>query len=227
LKALYNTSDLSDISITRKEFIKLTRLDKSYLYVLKVLEEHVEELANEQHDRLLALKSAFIRKSLQIRTSVKQDNAADRPMERIFAPMAKVMDMVKMWWNELDSAHIGIVRIGVAGQYVTAKRFTPNIHEAIALLTSQGPVYEGKYVTENDFEKIFLKPVFKGALANIAHGLSSGEFSDLTVPLGLKIAAYQRRLLFAGLKVSQGRLTAEGMRVVQAVQEYRKKLGSP
>jgi hypothetical protein len=227
LKALYNTSDLSEISITRKEFVNLTKLDKSYMYILKVLEEHVEELANQEHDRLLSLKSAFIRKSLLSRTAIKQDNDADRPMERIFAPMAKVMDMVKMWWKELDAGHMGIVRIGAAGQYITSKRFAPNIHEAIALLTSQGPVYEGKYVTERDFERIFLKPVFKGALANIAHGLSSGEFSDLTVPLGLKIAAYQRRLLFAGLKVSQGRLTAEGMRVVEAVQEYRKKLGSP
>jgi hypothetical protein len=49
---------------------------------------------------------------------------------------------------------------------------------------------DGKMVTYDHFERVFAKAIFKGALVNIAWGMSKGEFSDdlLPVPLRLKIA---------------------------------------
>jgi hypothetical protein len=58
--------------------------------------------------------------------------------------------------------------------FLVEKRVSINRLEARKLIASVKRLIEGKFVTYDHFERVFAKPIFKGALMNIAWGLSKG-----------------------------------------------------
>ena len=49
-----------------------------------------------------------------------------------------------------------------------------------------------------DFEKVFLKAIFKALLMNLASGLNNGDLGDSDASLRLKLSGYQRYLMIKG-----------------------------
>ena len=103
--------------------------------------------------------------------------------------MVDIDRMIKMWWNSLDNLKQLALHINKISDFLVEKNFVVNRHEGIALVKSvKSPVQN--MVNFPHFERIFAKAIFKGALRNVASGMSKGDYSDdlLPLPLRLKIA---------------------------------------
>jgi hypothetical protein len=85
-------------------------------------------------------------------------------------------------------------------QFLADKAVVGNKHEGKRLLISSGLLVEGVYIRFPHFVNIFAPAMLKSCLLNVARGLSSGIFQQSDSPLRLKMAAYERKLIFEGLK---------------------------
>lgn len=76
-------------------------------------------------------------------------------------------------------------------------------------------------VTFLDFQSIFARSVFKGALVTLAQKLGNG-IGGLMTPK-LVISLYQRRLLLSGLQAASDVSHQDGITTLKAVEEYAKR----
>ena len=116
----------------------------------------------------------------------------------------------------MDTLKQVVLHLNKISDFLVDKKFVINRHEGINLIKSVKTPTQNM-VNFTHFERIFAKSIFKGALTNIAWGMSKGEFSDelLPVPLRLKIAQYQRRLILAGLyERNNSKLDKHGKKVI-------------
>jgi len=146
----------------------------------------------------------------------------DTKMRLKYCSMYDSSKLLKFWWSELDSAGEKLVSIKKLSKFLTEKKFFSNIHEARDfILEIKRPLGE-IFITKDHFDRLFAKAVLKGALKNIAYGLSTGEFAGDEQPLRMKIAMYQRRLMLNGMKPVRGSLKKDGKQVLKELYSYTK-----
>jgi hypothetical protein len=223
LKMLLNVSDVSHVQIHREQFVLLFKADRKCDFILEVLNSHCDEMMCEEALRQQALYRSRNSKLYQ-RISVRQLNLQSVPIELKYNSMFDITRMIKAWWLKLDPEYKGLIKVGKVSEFLVDHKFASKKHEGRRLVCGFAALVDGKYVTRDHFHRIFIKSVFKGALVNIAHGLSHGEFLEENLSLKVKISEYQRKLVVSGLKVWDNKLIKEGAQAVQAVSEYKQEL---
>jgi len=106
-----------------------------------------------------------------------------------YSSMVDIDRMIKMWWNSLDTLKQLAIHVNKISDFLVEQKFVINRHEGVTLIRAvKNPVQN--MVNFPHFERIFAKAIFKGALRNVASGMSKGDYADdiLPVPLRLKIA---------------------------------------
>jgi hypothetical protein len=146
----------------------------------------------------------------------------DTKMRLKYCSMYDSSRLLKLWWSELDSAGEKLVSIKKLSKFLTEKKFFSNIHEARDYIFEIKRPLGESLITRDHFDRLFAKAVLKGALKNIAYGLSTGEFAGDELPLRMKIAMYQRRLMLNGMKPVGGSLKKDGKQVLKALYSYTK-----
>mmetsp|Transcript_26306 Transcript_26306/g.47141 ORF Transcript_26306/g.47141 Transcript_26306/m.47141 type:complete len:538 (-) Transcript_26306:416-2029(-) len=227
LKILLNVSDIQNVQIQREQFVSLFQADRKCDFILEVLNGHCDEMMFEEMERKQALKLARSRSSkFSNRMSVRQQmtNFLTVPIELKYNSMFDITRMIRGWWQSLDPEFKSLIKVGEVAEFLVNKKFVSKKHEGKRLITSFATLIDGKYVTNDHFNRIFVKSIFKGALFNIAYGLSHGEFLDANLSLKVKISEYQRRLIVSGLKIWDGKLHKEGTQAVNAISQYKREL---
>ena len=111
-----------------------------------------------------------------------------------YATVEEHAKLLKFWWNGLktqqDLAHISKV-----ADFLSDQNLAPNKHEGMRMFRD---ITSSNYLDYSDFEKIFIKSIFKAALMNLAAGLNNGELDSNDASLRLKISNYQRSLMLKG-----------------------------
>ena len=130
--------------------------------------------------------------------------------------------LLKLWWSELDSAGEKLVSIKKLSKFLNEKKFFSNIHEAKDYIFEIKKPLGETLISKDHFDRLFAKAILKGALKNIAYGLTTGEFAGDEQPLRMKIAMYQRRLMLNGMKPGGGSLKKDGKQVLKALYSYTK-----
>lgn len=227
LKMLLKVTDVSHVQIHREQFVSLFLADRKCDFILEVLNSHCDEMLLEEMERQQALKLARQRSSrFSTRFSVRQQISAATSVaiELKYNSMFDISRMIKGWWHIIDPEYKGLIKVGEVSEFLVVKKFVSKKHEGKRLISSFASLVDGKFVTSDHFLRIFIKSVFKGALYNIAYGLSHGEFLDDNLSLKVKISEYQRKLVVSGLKIWDGRINKEGAQAVNAVSKYKQEL---
>jgi hypothetical protein len=120
-----------------------------------------------------------------------------------------------------------------------AKRGDVEFHYAIEHFINIGLERDAKYaskvlepycktpgvMTSTEFTAVFAKCIFTSALFALARRLCEGEFSDNLIPPGVKLTAFRRAIVMAGLKAGITNTATtelkEGAMVMSALGTYK------
>lgn len=126
------------------------------------------------------------------------------------------LKLLRHWWELMKPVH-EVVHASKVAEFLTEKNIAPNKHEGMRILKE---ITDKSVVSYKEFEKVFLKSIFKAALMNLAFGLNNGELGVSDASLRLKLANYERNLMIKGLS-SDGE-SKLGKHALQAVYKYQK-----
>lgn len=225
LKMLLNATEIKNIQIHRDQFVALFKTDRKCDFILEVLNSHCDDMLMEEMERQHALQLARYRNSnISNRMSVLPQIPNAVSMELRYNSMYDITRMIKGWWSSIDSEFKGLIKVGEVAEFLVEKKFVSKKHEGKRLISSFAALIEGKFVTSAHFQRIFVKSIFKGALLNIAYGLSRGDLCDDSLSLKVKITEFQRKLIVSGLKVRDGKPNKDGAQAVNAVSKYKQEL---
>lgn len=157
-----------------------------------------------------------------LETEVDYDEHFNARMQLKYCSMFDSSRLLKDWWNEIENTGEKLVSLKKLSKFLTDKGFFGNIHEARDYVINIKKPIGDKLVPKDHFDRLFAKAILKGALKNIAYGLNSGEFAGDELPLRIKIAMYQRRLMLNGMKPAGGTLKKDGKQVLKALYSYTK-----
>ncbi len=117
-------------------------------------------------------------------------------------------------------------------KFLKTKGIIQEILELEELLKQNGIRHNEGIVSSREFNSIFSKPIFKGALGNVFAILGDKEKKEASLPMTLRILQYQRELYFSSIndklpqvinpnnfkKTEKKRQIPQ---ILQALQEYR------
>lgn len=110
-----------------------------------------------------------------------------------------------------------LVHINRICEFLADKNLVPNKLEGRILINRYTSGNQVNYMT---FEKIFLKPIFKGGLLNLANNFNN---FDSTLPLRLKLGMEQRKVMLAGTKPSLNLSSKHGRLVLNSLDKFKQK----
>lgn len=160
--------------------------------------------------------------TLETREEQSDINNDNKKLDLKFCSMVEAAKIIEEWWCRLKKDSENLVNINAVTHFLTDKKFTSNVHEARAYILAIKNPKKRNRISKEHFERLFAKAVFKGALKNIAYGLSTGEFANDGTPLRMKLAMYQRRLMISGMNLRAGELNQEGKQTLVALYNYTK-----
>jgi hypothetical protein len=133
-----------------------------------------------------------------------------------FCTVEEHVKLLRTWWQGLKSPQ-DLSHISKVADFLSEQNLAPNKHEGMRMLRD---ITTASYLNYFEFEKIFIKSIFKAALMNLAAGLNNGELEVTDASLRLKISNYQRALMLKG--TSPDGDSAQFKSNLQAVYKYQK-----
>jgi hypothetical protein len=133
--------------------------------------------------------------------------------------------MIDKWWLELlemqntKEQNDEEVHKNIMIEFLTEKRLVKNSVEAVRLALS---LQIAGTINFESFKKIFLKPMLKSALINLATGLNNTAFAG-SDSLIMRLARCQRKLMIAGLSKRNNEISIQGRKALQAMARYQEK----
>ena len=102
--------------------------------------------------------------------------------------------------------------------FLSEKKLVNNNIEAMRISNS---LHSAGYVEYDKFLTIFLKPILKSGLANLAVGLQKGEFSGKDSTLAMKLFRCQRKFMIHGITQKTDEISLQGKKALQALGKYQ------
>lgn len=174
-EGLFATSDLESIRMKKDQFLSLFKVKKSTDHILRIVQKYISDLPSPRSE-------------------------SPSRLQWTYPSFTQFYSLVKNWWKEVNLQDIEVVHVRKLAQFLADKAVVGNKHEGKRLIAFSGTLIDGIYVRFAHFVNVFAPAILKSCLLNVAKGLSSGIFTKCDSPLRLKMAAYERKLIFEGLK---------------------------
>lgn len=174
-EGLFATSDLESIRMKKDQFLSLFKVKKSTDHILRTVQKYIANFPSPRSE-------------------------SPSRLQWMYPSFTQFYSLVKDWWREVNMQDIEVVHIRKLAQFLADKAVVGNKHEGKRLVVSSGTLFDGVYVRFAHFVNVFAPAILKSCLMNVARGMSSGIFTKCDSPLRLKMAAYERKLIFEGLK---------------------------
>ncbi|OMJ82242.1 hypothetical protein SteCoe_17082 [Stentor coeruleus] len=218
-KALMSTFDCEDIRtivMDKEAFVNFFKGDKKTDTILYSLDICCKTMLKEEEEKRVAQHVISKRSSMFYSQNTMM---TERQIEKPYPTIEEFIRLVRKWWLDIshDSASINISRVA---DFLAEKGMAGNVHEGRAIAKN---VESSSYFTYNSFEKIFLKPILKAALFNVAVVLTKGDFEEFSMKL--KLAIVQRKLMMATTKYRHDSNAKQGRVTLQALDTYKKRVG--
>jgi hypothetical protein len=175
-EGLFVTNDLESVRMKKEHFLSLFKVKKSTDHILRIVQ-----------------KATCL-------STLTEASKSEARVQWAYPSFTQFYALVRNWWKEVNVQDIEVVHVRKLAQFLADKAVVGNKHEGKRLLISSGLLVEGVYIRFPHFVNIFAPAMLKSCLLNVARGLSSGIFQQSDSPLRLKMAAYERKLIFEGLK---------------------------
>lgn len=130
----------------------------------------------------------------------------EEPFPRLYYSIENYLKTLRNWWDFLSKSR-KIIHNSKIAHFLSSKNLVQGFSKAVKFCSN---VNEEEFFDLQSFERIFLKPILLAQLKNVAYGISL-EKSEL--PMSLKLALYQRKLLINGVseeKSNKSRATLQG-----------------
>ena len=130
----------------------------------------------------------------------------DEPFPRLYYSIENYLKAIRHWWDFLSKSR-KIVHGSKIAHFLSHKNLVQGFSKAVKFCSS---VNEEEFFDMQSFERIFLKSILLAQLKNVAYGITL-EKSEL--PMSLKLALYQRKLLINGFgeeKSNKSRAALQG-----------------
>ena len=182
---MFNCRDTAEILLEREGFVNMFREDSKTDRIL-------EFLNNSAKTHRMEIKIDSRCESAPASAIYK--NSSDVVPKLKYSSVDEYIKLLKYWWEFLqpvgDTVHI--TRIG---DFLAENNIVSNKHEGIRIMKEAS---SSSQVSYSQFEKVFLKAIFKASLMNLAVGLNNGDLGDADASLRLKLSSYQRYLMING-----------------------------
>lgn len=109
------------------------------------------------------------------------------------------MEVVSDWWLEIDPKGRLEMPTQKVGELLVLKGIASDVDTAKKIMQKSLQKKE-KLTTNEDFNKIFCKCIFKEALINMFESIDNLPDINSDVPLQLKLGTYQRTMMMQGLE---------------------------
>ena len=129
------------------------------------------------------------------------------------------MEITKEWWAELNINEDARLALGTIKKFIVKKQFTTDLEAAEKVIFR----YIGKR-SELDFDEfymLFSKGIFKTALLDMLWNIEELTKQQQGLPLFLKLGAFRRSLMLAGLDKLEGEEQAKGKSILYALQIFK------
>ena len=210
MSIIFHCKDISNIHIERSEFESMFKEDSKIDVILKHLDFNAKKL-NLKSNNKEKFSSRCESAPLQ---SIKEDFEFTQKFN--YCTVEVYLKLLRNWWDSMKPVH-EVVHSSKVGEFLTEKNISPNKHEGMRILKE---ITDKSLVSYREFEKVFLKSIFKAALMNLAFGLNNGELDVSDASLRLKLANYERNLMIKGL--SPDGESKLGKHALQAIYKYQK-----
>lgn len=218
LLELLGTKNLKAVRIEKDKFISLFKEDSRTDTILNSLQLNTTEMLRQIEETKIAKK---LYRGYAIRTETKIEDV----VPRVFCTIEEFAQMIEKWWNELCEKGKIVdqdeekIHKNLLTEFLTKKRLVKNNVEAVRVASK---LQQASMINFESFEKIFLKPMLKSALVNLAKGLNNTSFAG-SDSLIMRLARCQRKFMIAGLSQRNNELSIQGRKALQAVAKYQEK----
>jgi rubrerythrin len=206
---MFNCNEVSKISIKIEEFISMFKEDSKTERILNYLQTHTAHMLKTEAEK-------FSNRCESAPVVYSRDINSTNSFSAIYCSTEDYIKLIKTWWKDLKPLE-EVVHVSKIGDFLAEKNVVSNKHEGIRVASS---VSASNLISYIEFEKIFLKAIFKASLINLASSLNSTEVGSCDASLRLKLSNYQRNLMIKGndpdYDFKLGRTT------LQAISKYQK-----
>lgn len=209
---MFHCKDTDLIVVEREEFVNMFREDSKTDRILKYLDLNTKTFAKRTE------KAKSPNRSETAPPEQLYKNNYETAPKLIYCKIEGYIRMLKVWWSQLHPIS-DMVHISRIGDFLAEKSLVSNKHEGIRIIKE---VSYSNSISYHEFEKVFLKAIFKASLMNLAAGLNNGELGEADASLRLKLSSYQRFLMINGnnpdFEFKLGRNTLQAINKYQSAQ---------
>ncbi|CAG9319645.1 unnamed protein product [Blepharisma stoltei] len=206
LMIIFKTNNLSTMKIEKQQFLEMFKGDKKTDFLLNALNLYCKEVVRDEENK------AFSQSSSSFDSSMMKEGPKTFRIDQFAV-------LLKLWWKELEPDH-DLVHINKVCEFLVDKNLVSNKLEGRILINKY---VNSKHLSYEKFEKLFLKPMFKGGLINL---VSSFNLTENNLPLRLKLGQEQRKVLISGTKPSLNSSVKHGRMVLDSLDKYKQKNGN-
>lgn len=210
--------NLKDVKIEKDKFIGLFKEDIRTDAILSSLQSHTTEMLRQIEEKKFS-------KKLFRGYAIRSETKIEEIVPRTYCKLEEFIQMIDKWWLELlekkntKDQNDEEVHKNIMIEFLTEKRLVKNSVEAVRLTLS---LQISGMINFESFKKIFLKPMLKSALINLATGLNNTAFAG-SDSLIMRLARCQRKLMIAGLSKRNNEISIQGRKALQAMARYQEK----
>lgn len=211
LKVIFNCKDISKITLDKDSFTNMFKEDSRTDNLLKNLDIHTKNMKKE-------CSFGSKKKNYRCESAPLQNSRGENEegvMKYIYSKVEEFISLIKMWWVEMGPIK-ECVHISKVADFLSERSIFSNKHEGMRIVQE---ISNQSTIRYEEYEKIFLKAIFKASLLNLAAGLNNGELETSDASLRLKLSSYQRFLMLKGTDPDhESRL---GRTTLQAICKYQ------
>lgn len=125
------------------------------------------------------------------------------------------MEITKQWWKAMNTKEDPMLPVDTVKKWIVKNQLASDMEQAgKVLLKLLGKVEMMEY---EEFYKLFIKGIFRTALLDMLENIDELTKDQADLPLTLKLGAFRRNLLLAGLDKEESELKEKGKSILYAL----------
>jgi len=125
------------------------------------------------------------------------------------------MEITKQWWKAMNTKEDPVLPVDTVKKWIVKNQLASDMEQAgKVILKLLGKVEMIEY---EEFYKLFIKGIFRTALLDMLENIDELTKDQADLPLTLKLGAFRRNLLLAGLDKGESELKEKGKSILYAL----------
>lgn len=130
------------------------------------------------------------------------------------------IEITKEWWDQLNTNEDPYLPINKVAKFIVKNSFAGDVEQAEKIIAKLlGPKMEK--LDYQEFYMLYCRGIFRTALLDMLNNIDDLTNNQPELPLALKLGAYRRNLMLAGLDKQESELKEKGKSILYALQTFK------